>query len=323
MRTKIMVGCLIVLGCIVIWFAVVRLISPWTVVKTMTLQLANAEHRNSPFPPLRVGCYNIAHGRGGRYGATDWEGGNKAEKIERLKQIAQLLKNHQLDVVVLNEVDFASIWSGHVDQAHVIAEEAGYPYIVEQRNLDMAVPFVSIRFGNAILSKYPVSGTTFLDYPNPSEFVELFSGGYKEGVAAVIDLPDSSQIQVVAVHLCVSSEAIRVASARMMLDLQQQSTIPTIALGDFNSTARGYRVFQEDADGNNAIDLLAASPQFTTLPQGLPLDPKHLTFPSEKPDRIIDWIFTSPPWQIQNKEVLTSDLSDHLPVIAELTMSSK
>jgi endonuclease/exonuclease/phosphatase family metal-dependent hydrolase len=316
---NILLGCLAVATFIFGWFSVVRLISPWTVVKTIHLESDNAATLNTPLPILRVGCYNIAHGRGGRYGATNWEGGSKAEKIERLKQIAKLLKDTQLDIVVLNEVDFSSIWSGHVDQARVIAEEADYPYIVEQRNLNMAIPFVSIRFGNAILSKYPVSDTTFLDYPNPSEFIELFSGGYKEGVAAVVDLPDGSQIQVVAVHLCVSSERIRIASARMMLELQQQSAIPTIALGDFNTAARGYPGFHEDADSNNAIDLLAASPQFSTLPQGLPLDPKHLTFPSEKPDRVIDWIFVPPPWQIQNKEVLASNLSDHLPVVAELS----
>jgi len=315
---NILFGCLLMIVFILGWFAVVRLISPWTVVKTITLESENLENSNTPFQTLRVGCYNIAHGRGGRYGVTNWEGGNKTEKIERLKRIAQLLQSVQLDIVVLNEVDFSSIWSGHVDEARVIAEEAGYPYIVEQRNLNMAVPFVSIRFGNAILSQYPISDTTFLDYPNPSEFIELFSGGYKEGVAAVVDLPDDSQIQIVAVHLEVGSEAIRVASARMILDLQQQSSIPTIALGDFNSTARGYPGFHEDADGNNTIDLLVASPQFTTLPQGLPLDPRHLTFPSEKPVRVIDWIFVSPPWQILEKQVLASDLSDHLPVIAEL-----
>lgn len=320
---SIFLGCFLVLVFIIGWFAVVRFISPWTVVKTFTLDSAKTNNSNTSIQTLRVGCYNIAHGRGGRYGATNWEGGNKAEKIERLRQIAHLLNSYRLDIVALNEVDFSSIWSGHIDQARIIAEEVGYPYIVEQRNLNMAISFVSIRFGNAILSEYPISGTTFLDYPNPSELIELFSGGYKEGVAAVVDLPDDSQIQIVAVHLEVGSETIRVASARMILDLQQQSVIPTIVLGDFNTAARGYPGFHEDADGNNAIDLLVASPQLTTIPQGLPLDPKHLTFPSEKPDRVIDWIFVSPPWQIREKQVLSSDLSDHLPVIAELTVLSK
>lgn len=318
-RKYLPIGIVLCIGIVLGWYGIVRLISPWTVVKSITLDLAQPESSGQTLQELRVGCYNIAHGRGGRFGASEWEGGNRATKIARMKQIAHLFKTARLDIVVLNEVDFSSVWSGHVDQARIIAQEGGYPYLVEQRNLDMAIPFVSVRFGNAILSKYPIIETTFLDYPNPSEVIELFTGGFKEGVVGTIQLPDTSQIQVVAVHLCVSSEPIRVASARQILAHQHQSALPLLAMGDFNTAPRGYPQFYEDEDGKNAIEVLVASQHLTTRPQGLPLEPEDLTFPSEHPDRVIDWIFISPPWTIQEHTVLSSDLSDHLPVTALLT----
>jgi endonuclease/exonuclease/phosphatase family metal-dependent hydrolase len=318
-RKSILIGVLISIGIVVGWYGVTRLISPWMVVKSIILSQAHKESSPNPFQTLRVGCYNIAHGRGGRFGATYWEGGDLAAKIVRMRQIAQILKTAQLDIVVLNEVDFSSAWSGQVDQARIIAQEAGYTYLVEQRNMDVAIPFVSLRFGNAILSKYPISDVTFLDYPNTSTLLEILIGGVKEGVGCIIHLPDQSRIQVVGVHLSVNSESVRIASARMIFDLYRQSGLPLIAMGDFNTAPRGYPQYYADETGNNTIEVLLASKQLTTFPQGFPLHPQDLTFPSERPDRVIDWIFVSSPWHIQERKVLSSNLSDHLPVIALLT----
>ncbi len=307
------------IGCVFGWYGVGRLMSPWTVIKTITLQHEMKESSAPFLNTIRVGCYNIAHGRGGRFEATNWDGGTRQEKMARMKQIGQLLKIHHLDIVVLNEVDFSSVWSGHLDQAALIAQEAQYPYIVEQRNLDLAIPFASIRFGNAILSKYPISDITFLDYPNTSEFAEWLIGGFKEGVVGTVTLPDTTRVQVVAVHLSVNSEPVRIASARMILERHQQSGLPLIAMGDFNTAPRGYPQHHADENGQNTIEIFVASQQVTTHLPGLPIPSEDFTFPSEQPARIIDWIFVSSPWQIQEKTVIQTDLSDHLPVIATLT----
>lgn len=318
-RKRVLFAALVLTGVVLGWYAVARLISPWTIIKSMTLAEAATAPPAGADGTLRVGCYNIAHGRGGRLGARNWAGGDRAAKLERLHQIASLLQDAELDLVVLNEVDFASFWSGHVDQARVIAAEAGYPYLLEQRNVDVAIPFCSIRSGNAVLSKYPLTEAELLDYPNGSRLAEIFIGGIKEGLLFTVELPDASRVRVVAVHLSHTSAAVRVASARMILDAQREATTPFIALGDFNSTPSGFPLSETDADGNNAIDLLLASKKLATLPLRLPADPSEFTFPAQHPDQIIDWIFVSAPWRLSDKHVLSSDLSDHLPVIAELT----
>jgi endonuclease/exonuclease/phosphatase family metal-dependent hydrolase len=270
---------------------------------------------------IRVGCFNIAHGRGPVRGSRNWDGGDKAVKLQRLKEIAQVLKDSRLDVVVLNEADFSSFWSGHVDQARLIAREAGYRYFVEQRNIDVAVPFMKLRFGNAILSKYPLSDALFLDYPHPSRLQEFLVGGFKDGAAATVTLPDGRQIQVVAVHLSLEGETYRTASVEIFMDVQKKSRLPMIALGDYNSTMKEFPGYSSDKTGQNCIETLINDENWSTLPKGPPAQPDDFTFPSQESKRVIDWIFVSSPLSIQEKTVLKSDLSDHLPVIADININ--
>lgn len=302
------------------WYITVRIASPWHTVKTIEIESVKSGITTSAeaFDTLRVGCYNIAHCRGGQLGADNWDGGDHEAKLERTKQIGQLLKEVNLDIVVLNEADFSSFWSGHVDQARIIAKEAGYRYVVEQRNIDVAIPFVSLRFGNAILSKFPLSEAKFLDYPHPSRLQEIFVGGYKDGLAVTVTMPNGEQVQVIAVHLSLEGETYQYASVQMFMDMQTQSSLPMIAMGDFNSTAKGYPGHHTNANGQNCIDTLLDSGNWSTQPRGFPVNPEDYTFPSKNPTRVIDWIFISPHWRIEETIVLTSDLSDHLPVVATL-----
>ncbi len=308
---------LIILGFVFLWYVLNRLFYPWMVVKKIILPQEYKEFSNHTFQSLNVGCYNIAHGRGGQTGAGNWDGGNKIVKINRIKQIAQILKMNKLDIVVLNEVDFSCVWSGQVDQAMIIAQEAGYNYIVEQRNMDIAIPFISLKFGNAILSKYPVSDINFLNYPKTSTLLEVLFSGEKKGMGCIVHLPDQSSVKVIAVHLSVKRESVRIASAKIILDLYRKSSHPIIIMGDFNTAIKGFPYYYVDDRGNNTIELLTNN-KLTTLPKSLPINTQDLTFPSDKPDRIIDWILVSSPWKIKERKVLSSNLSDHLPVIAIL-----
>ena len=82
---------------------------------------------------LRVMIWNIAHGRG----VEDSNWSETAEpKVDRILEIAELIKQQDADVVILNEVDYAATWSGNFDQAAAIADVTGYPYYARQTNLD-------------------------------------------------------------------------------------------------------------------------------------------------------------------------------------------
>jgi len=72
--------------------------------------------------------------------------------------------------VVLNEADFDATWSGGINQAQWIAKHAGYPYHVEQRNYDVSLPFFKPRFGNAILSRWPILDAEQIELPAVSKW---------------------------------------------------------------------------------------------------------------------------------------------------------
>jgi endonuclease/exonuclease/phosphatase family metal-dependent hydrolase len=293
------------------WFAANRAVRPWTVVRVVAEDVATAPAEMVSPNRLLVVAYNIAHGRG--QARTNWV--DNDERQARLGEIAGVLRDVDADIVVLNEVDFASVWSAHINQAESIARLAGYPYRVEQRNLDAAVPFVSLRFGNAVLSKYPIIDAQRVAYPGLRPWESMLVG-HKEGVVATIMLPGGRWVRVAGVHLEHRDEGVRIASAEMIAALTGNDDVPLIAAGDFNST-RVDLPKARPVDGTTAVSRLLDGHAWKARP-----GPMQATFPATDPDREIDWILATPQCTVGDRSTTGGDLSDHLAVIAEVELPS-
>ncbi len=278
----------------------------------------------NPQPPprrapdtLRLLTYNIAHGRGPNLGAKNTDGGNETEKRERLIRIGQEIQALGADIVFLQEVDFNCWWSHNMDQAAIIAEAAGFETIVRQRNIDSGLPvFRRYDFGNALLSRLPISEVSRLKLPAYSELEAIFAGNH-DGLVAKIQLSEEEEILVVGLHLEVRSEDVRVEAAAEIIGLQRETSLPMLLMGDFNSTPPGMPDAQTSAVGQNTIELLESFGEFQRRPirgQGTHHD---FTFPSEAPRRTIDWILPDRNWRIQEYRVVRGmQQSDHLPVLS-------
>ncbi|QDT46919.1 Endonuclease/Exonuclease/phosphatase family protein [Symmachiella dynata] len=307
---------LIVVGCIALLvfgpYIVSRIRSPCRLVRVY----GDSEHSAAAdvLPGrLRIVTYNIAHGRG----AIDdnWQGTNAAKR-DRIEQIAQFLAGTDADVVVLNEVDFDSTWSGHQNQAAAIAAEAGFAYRAEQRNLDFRFLYGSWKFGNAILSKYPIIDAQVVDLPPHADW-EDWLVGRKRGVVATLQLPDQQRVRVLAVHLEHRREVNRVRGAKAIVDVAKSSEVPLIVAGDLNSTPPGFPDARTTADGENAMAILQESGLFQWRPRADPT-PGDMTYSSTNPVQVIDWILIPPNASFVAYEVLEGDLSDHRAVSATL-----
>lgn len=265
---------------------------------------------------LRIACFNIAHGRG--LAASNWDGGDRAIRRGRLSDIAELLDELNADVVLLNEVDFDSSWSGHLNQAEFLAVLAGYPYRVEQRNLDFRVLGWTWRFGNAVLSRYPIADAQVINLPSYSSSENLLVGK-KRAVACDLQLGDQT-IRVIAAHLSHRSEALRSDSALMLNSLVKSSEKPIILAGDLNSTPPGFPNAKTDESGRNAIALIDESQLYQRLPRSDPSQ-GEFTFPSVSPNQVIDWILIPREWEFADYRVVPTRLSDHCPVVADILLS--
>ncbi len=263
---------------------------------------------------LSIASYNIAHGRG--LAESNLSGGAKAERMDRLDKIAELLRQVDADIVVLNEVDFDSSWSYSINQAEYLAKKAGYPVWVEQRNMDFRIAFWNWAFGNAVLSKYPIQDAQLVQLPGHSIF-ETIVLGQKQAVACEIAYPHGSY-QVIGAHLSQRSEEVRVASTKLILQRAQNSQIPTIFAGDLNSSPTGFNESLQDSAGQNAIDLLDQSSQFYRWNQINSNNKTHRTFAANDPNVVIDWIFIPRTWQFELFQVNDQQLSDHRLIHAKI-----
>jgi endonuclease/exonuclease/phosphatase family metal-dependent hydrolase len=267
------------------------------------------------FGEIRVVTFNVAHGRG----ATDdnWEE-DGSEKHSRISKIAQLIRQMDVDVVVLNEVDFCATWSGHQNQAEAIAELAGFPHRVEQRNLDFQFVYGSWKFGNAVLSKFPIVDAKVIDLPRFRSW-EAWLAGFKRGVLCTLQLTPEKQIGVLAVHLEHRSEQVRVESARMIAEVANAANVPLIAAGDFNSTPAGFPHAITTDDGKNAMEVIKESGVFQLLPDASPGQP-DMTYSTTQPTQVIDWILIPKASSFSDYRVVDTKLSDHRPVIATIRL---
>lgn len=261
---------------------------------------------------LKVLTYNIAHGRG--LAESNWDGGDADQRIDRLQEIASVLKKANADVVILNEVDFDCSWSNGVNQAEFLATEAGYSYRAEQRNLDFRILLWRWKFGNAVLSRYPLTNAQVVDVPGYSA-IETLLAGQKRALRVDVKL-GGNDVCVIAAHLCHRSETIRAESAEALLGVARSFGGNTIIAGDLNSSPPEFR---KTADSDvNAISTLDDSNMFQRRPVQPPTSLEQFTFRFGEVQTVIDWILIPRTATYLDYQVIDTDLSDHRPVAAEI-----
>jgi endonuclease/exonuclease/phosphatase family metal-dependent hydrolase len=117
-------------------------------------------------------------------------------------------------------------------------------------------------------------------------------------------------------------EETRVSSVRRIVEAAKSSEMPLVAVGDFNSTPSSFPQSQSTSAGENAMDLLIESNQFNLNADKLPTQ-QEMTYPAVAPTRVIDWILIPTNWQFADYRVISSPLSDHRPVVADLQLRKR
>jgi len=308
------------------WYLVNRIVvAPSNVLQLHTFEEHMSQDIQSASSELRIGTYNIASVRGTPGGfkyTKNWKGGDRQTRLERLRAITQLVKDIQLDVLVLNEVDFSAQWSGYVNQAEFIARGTGFPYLLEQRDFDFSMPCFAVRSGNAVLSKFPISDVQLVEYPSWTGRVKTTIWEYlacknEFNALCTIKLSENESFRLLAVHLPGGHNiAARNDCAKDILDICGRSEVPLIAAGDFNSI-----YYSADLKGKwsySAISRLLDDGYFSSLPDRIPTE-DDMTIHSLKPRGVIDWILVPKPWKMISRLVPQVTYSDHRPVFAVIS----
>lgn len=262
--------------------------------------------------PIRILAWNIAHGRGALEPDPfrNWRG-SRSDRLARLHRIADVVRNVDADVVLLNEVDFDAGWSHGVNQAEFIAAAAGYPFRVEQRNFDVRTPIESWAFGNAVLSRLPIEGVEWVELPPHSRLEEWLVGSKDAAVVRLESGPVS--LAVLPVHLGFRSEETRLAAVPVLDSVAAALVPPLILAGDFNTAPPGWPAVADRTALGALLERGWTSPRAEE-----PAAPGELTFPTYGPVEARDWILAEPPLRIHESGVVggAGRLSDHAPVVA-------
>jgi endonuclease/exonuclease/phosphatase family metal-dependent hydrolase len=266
------------------------------------LAVTNASALNEKAPgrnvDLRLMTYNIHAGIG-----TD---GNY--DIER---IAEVIKDSNADVVGLQEVDvYWGSRSNFDNEIKILAER-----------LDMYYFFAPIydfepvneggkrrQYGVAVLSKYPIikeknREITRLSTQDPNPTPKP-----SPGFAEVKINAKGAKFTFYVTHLDYRSDPIvREMQVRDMMNIFSETDGNKVLVGDMNATP----------DSEELKPLFAAFQDAWSTLHHLP----GYTFSAINPTKRIDYIFASEGIEVNNAEVIHTLASDHLPVIADVTLA--
>lgn len=242
---------------------------------------------------IRVMAFNIHHGAD----RTD---------ILDLERVAEVIEDSGAEIIGLQEVD--NHWSSRSDfqdQAALLAERLGMHYAYAANlNLDPASGQTERRqYGTAILSEYPILRSenhllTSIEYAErPTE---------QRGLLEAVINVEGNHISVYNTHLDHQRSEQRQSQVKEILDITGESDRPAVLVGDLNAVP-----------GTPEMETILT--EFDDVFAELGQDNAY-TYPVVNPNRRIDYILTRGDVEPRHAEVMNSMSSDHLPIIADLTI---
>jgi endonuclease/exonuclease/phosphatase family metal-dependent hydrolase len=218
-------------------------------------------------------------------------------------RVADVIASCSPDIVALQELDVRRARSGHVDQAHAIAEALGM-----QMHFHPALRVLEEQYGDAILTARPARLVRAAALPGRRGLEPrgaLWAGVEIGGV----------EVQVINTHLGLL-HAERSAQVDALLGSDwlghPSCRAPMVLLGDFNAVPRS-RTYRRLAARLMDARAKALSGQ------------RFATFPSRMPLLRIDHVFLSPGIEVLRVETLRTPLarlaSDHLPLLVEIRLA--
>ena len=257
-----------------------------------SLNNSSAKTTKSPLEQLSILSYNV-------HACVGMDGDLSPRRIARV--IAQSKAN----IICLQEVDVNRARSGRRDQVHEIAH-----YLEMDHAFHPAWHIEEEKFGNAILSKFPVRIINATGLHHHKE-----DRSRRSAMWASIDLGDFGEIQVINTHLSIFPQE-RLIQSKELVEMWIQPAHefgPVILCGDFNAFPDG-KTHKTISTAMKDVETFTA---FKTKP----------TYFSPYPMARLDHIFVTPELVPESVHVIDTRLakvaSDHRPLLATLNLRTR
>lgn len=287
--------------------------------ETYALGVANPEQ-------LNVVSYNIGY----LSGLTNQQAVERDRALFDANQTTAIaaLKALKPDILALQEIDFDAYRSFNRNQQYMVSAALEMAFGAIAVNWDKRyVPFPywppqahyrQVISGQAVLSRYPITRNERRVLEKVPSNPFFYNALYLDRVAQVTEIDVSGQpLIVINVHLEAFDAPTRSRQTQVVRDLAESyaDDYPVLLLGDFNSSLNRH-----EGDGPRSIGILLDSP---VLSSALPTAPSSLTYPSNQPQYVLDYIFYTPATlEVVSATVVAeaAQASDHLPVQAQVRL---
>ena len=219
------------------------------------------------------------------------------KKIDFLR-MAEAIKECDADIVGLNEMRGAGEDPDYTAQTETLAEALGFNYYFAKA--------IDVRgnnpYGNGLLSRYPIISAETVKIPDP--LIRRNSNGYYESrciLKAKIDTPEGV-LNVLISHFGLNSDEAENAVRTVVENLDGEKCV---LMGDFNLTPESPILAPIRERLFDTAELFAGD---------------RLSYPSDDPDRKIDYIFTSRDLRVLSADIPPIVASDHRPYTAEIEL---
>lgn len=293
---------------------------------------------------FRIVSYNIGY----LSGMSNNVPGRKEKEfyVDNMKGIVRLLNRAKPDFVGFQELDFHAARSHYRDQLESVASRTGFSWSAKAINWDKrylpfpywppSAHFGRIVSGQAVTSRFPILENRRIVLEKILHKPFFYRAFYLDRLAQVVKIKlDSQHLIIINVHLEAYEKETRMRQARTVLDIYRsfEKRFPVLLIGDFNCVPPGASKKKDFPDepgmdflSHNVIELFLEEESLreAILDRDNPSPEKaSFTFPSDSPNRRLDYIFYSHRTIIcHHAEVLSVHSSDHLPVIMGFSLKN-
>jgi endonuclease/exonuclease/phosphatase family metal-dependent hydrolase len=217
-----------------------------------------------------------------------------AQKID-FEVMAEAIRREEPDIVGLNEMRGAGQNEEYAAQVDILSELTGMKYF----HFAPAIEFPGGGpYGNGFLSRIPIEKAETVMIPDP---VEKKYDGYYE-TRCILKATLEGGITVLCSHFGLNPDELENAVSTAVENLAPRKCI---LMGDFNMRPEDKMLLPIREKMRDTADAFAG---------------ERLSWPSDKPQVKIDYIFVSPDVRVVSADIPATVASDHRPHVATVEM---
>lgn len=222
--------------------------------------------------------------------------GKNMARERNLEFAAEVIRYVQPSFVTLNEVRSHTSDIGTVDQADELGRLTGY-YPVFGKSIDV----MGGDYGNALLTRLPLISRDIIHIPDPERDGEGF---YEHrSILRCVLMAEGTPLTVLTTHFGLMPGE-QANAVKTVLSILASENGPVMLMGDLNLTP----------------DATALKPLMEALTDTAAGKSEPLTFPSDKPEIKIDYIFHTSDIECTSLRTIDTQNSDHKPLVAEIEL---